>query len=92
MVYEICGSYKIPYQVSDDEKAVEVDFTPPFARISMVEGVESAGGFEIPRPLDSDEALQFLLAKCGELGLNLPANARNCAKLLDKVWSNCAHI
>jgi len=35
---------------------VTVDFTPPFKRISMVEGVEQAGGFKIP-DLTSDGEL-----------------------------------
>ena len=30
------------------QPSVTVDFTPPFKRVSMVEGVEQAGGFKIP--------------------------------------------
>jgi len=46
---------------------IEIDFTPPFQRVPMVKGVEDAGGFSIPRPLEGEEARAFLDAKCAEL-------------------------
>lgn len=36
MVMQICGSYKIPYKNGD--KTVELDFSPPWPRVSMMEG------------------------------------------------------
>jgi lysyl-tRNA synthetase class 2 len=42
MVLEICGSYKIKYNRIGEEVPLEIDFTPPFKRIPMVEGVEKA--------------------------------------------------
>ena len=40
LVYHICGSYKIKYHPSgpETEKEIEIDFTPPFKRISMIKG------------------------------------------------------
>jgi lysyl-tRNA synthetase class 2 len=83
MVFDICGSYKIMYKV-DDEKEVQVDFTPPFKRIGMVEGVEKGGNFKIPRPLESPEANAFLKAKCDELKVQCP-EPKTTARLLDKL-------
>eukprot|EP00475_Leptophrys_vorax_P017851 TRINITY_DN2440_c0_g1_i1.p1 TRINITY_DN2440_c0_g1~~TRINITY_DN2440_c0_g1_i1.p1 ORF type:complete len:582 (-),score=183.12 TRINITY_DN2440_c0_g1_i1:58-1761(-) len=83
MVYDICGSYTIPYRI-DDEKTVEVNFQPPFRRISMLEGVESGGNFKIPRPLDSPEANAFLRQKCEELHVHC-ADPKTTARLLDKL-------
>ena len=43
MVRDITGSYKIKYHPDPDsepEKVLEIDFTPPWRRISMMEGLE----------------------------------------------------
>lgn len=49
MVKSITGSYKITYHPDGPEgQAYEVDFTPPFRRISMVEELEKALGVKLP--------------------------------------------
>ena len=36
MVYQIKGSYKIPYHANgEDQPPVDIDFSPPWRRISM---------------------------------------------------------
>jgi lysyl-tRNA synthetase class 2 len=45
MVLQICGSYKIPYKNGD--KTVELDFTPPWPRVSMMEGQEQEHLFDL---------------------------------------------
>lgn len=46
MVYEIKGSYKIAYHPDGPEKpAIEIDFSPPWRRISMVRACCSAVAF-----------------------------------------------
>ena len=42
-------------------QAVEIDFTPPFRRISMVSGLEEALNVKLPADLDSEEARLFLV-------------------------------
>lgn len=54
MVLEICGSYKIKYHLNPGEEPVEVDFTPPFRRISMIDGLEEELGCKLPA-LDDPE-------------------------------------
>lgn len=75
LVRELTGGYKVKYHPAgseeDESKAVEIDFTPPFKRIPMVAGVEEAGGFTIPKPLESDEARAFLDATCARLEVRL---------------------
>ena len=44
----------------------------------MVKGVEDAGGFSIPRPLEGEECRAFLDAKCAELDVRPAAPARVC--------------
>jgi lysyl-tRNA synthetase class 2 len=48
MVKEITGSYKIKYQPKPNTEEVEIDFTPPFKRISMIEGIEEKIGEKLP--------------------------------------------
>ena len=48
MVLNIKGSYKIEYHpTGPDGPAVEIDFTPPWPRISMVEEIEKKGGIKL---------------------------------------------
>ncbi|KAL9186215.1 hypothetical protein ACHAXT_005453 [Thalassiosira profunda] len=48
MVKEITGGYKIKYQPKPNADEVEIDFTPPFKRISMIEGIEEKIGQKLP--------------------------------------------
>lgn len=54
MVKKICGSYKIKYHMTPDGEPVEVDFTPPFRRISMMTGLEEVLKVKLPA-LDDPE-------------------------------------
>jgi lysyl-tRNA synthetase class 2 len=54
MVKEICGTYKITYQPKGQDQPIEIDFTPPFRRISMMDGLKEYAGIEITTPLDSE--------------------------------------
>jgi hypothetical protein len=50
----------------ESDRVIEIDFTPPFKRISMLDGLEEAGGFKIPLPLESEECRAFLDRVCVE--------------------------
>jgi lysyl-tRNA synthetase class II len=57
MVKALKGSYKIQYHAAGpDEPPIEIDFTPPWRRISMVQGLEECLGVKLPSDLDSDSA------------------------------------
>jgi lysyl-tRNA synthetase class 2 len=43
-----------------DEPPIEIDFTPPFRRFSMVADLEKTLDIKIPMPLESNEAQQYL--------------------------------
>ena len=47
---EIHGSYKVQYHPAEDNpsKVFEVNFTPPFRRVSMVEELEKQLGVTFP--------------------------------------------
>jgi len=65
MVKEITGGYKIKYQPKPNAEEVEIDFTPPFKRISMIEGLEEKIGEKLPELDDPeiDAKLETILEK-----------------------------
>ena len=69
MVLKLKGSYKIQYHANGpDEPPVEIDFTPPFKRFSMIADLEKALDIKIPMPLESDECNAFLKATVERVG------------------------
>mmetsp|Transcript_63540 Transcript_63540/g.95916 ORF Transcript_63540/g.95916 Transcript_63540/m.95916 type:complete len:667 (+) Transcript_63540:95-2095(+) len=54
LVKKVTGGYKIKYSPKPGMDEVEIDFTPPFKRISMMEGIEEAMGVKLPA-LDDPE-------------------------------------
>jgi len=54
LVKKICGSYKIKYVPKPGMDEVEIDFTPPFKRISMIEGLEERMKTKLPEMDDPD--------------------------------------
>eukprot|EP00747_Dinoflagellata_sp_TGD_P162929 gnl/TRDRNA2_/TRDRNA2_181096_c0_seq1.p2 gnl/TRDRNA2_/TRDRNA2_181096_c0~~gnl/TRDRNA2_/TRDRNA2_181096_c0_seq1.p2 ORF type:complete len:556 (-),score=165.44 gnl/TRDRNA2_/TRDRNA2_181096_c0_seq1:41-1708(-) len=85
MVLNIKGSYKIEYHPDGPEgKAVEIDFTPPWRRISMVEEIEKKTGKKIPRDFTAEATRKMLDDIVTDLKLECPP-PRSCARLLDKL-------
>jgi len=87
MVLRVCGSYKVTYHRAGRDapaSAVEVDFTPPFRRIPMIEGLEAALGVKLPEDLASDAARAALDALCVAKGVKCGA-PRTTTRLLDKL-------
>ncbi|XP_076183979.1 lysyl-tRNA synthetase isoform X2 [Ptiloglossa arizonensis] len=87
MVKTIHGSYKIMYHPDGPEgEAVEIDFTPPFKRISMMKTLEEVLKVKLPLAdeLNTLEANQMLSELCNkhEILCSLP---RTSARLLDKL-------
>lgn len=84
MVKEITGSYKLVYHPEGPEgKAIEIDFTPPFKRYSMLESLEEFG-IKIQHPLDSEETRQYLAGECKKRNV-VCGEPQTTARLLDKL-------
>ena len=69
MVFSIFGKYKIVFhkrgeESSEDSEAVEIDFSPPFRRVSMVQELEKQLNVKFPEDLGSAEANAFLVQLC----------------------------
>ena len=89
MVLDIKGSYKVPYHVDGaDKPAIEIDFTPPWPRYSMVEEIEKQTGEKLPRDFESDSAVAFLDDLCKRHKVQCTA-PRTATRLLDKL---CGHF
>lgn len=77
MVLALRGSYKITV----GER--EIDFTPPFKKLSIVDAVEEALGVKLPADLGSEEATRALDALCRKHNIDCPTKTNS--KLLDKL-------
>ena len=88
LVMHLFGSYKIKYHPDgpDTEQTWEVDFTPPFQRISMVSDLEKACGVKLPAPntFHTPEALKFFDDLCRKFDIDCTP-PRTTSRLLDKV-------
>lgn len=83
MVKQITGGYVIPYAAEEGGDLVHIDFTPPWRRISMIEGIEEAIGEKFP-PMESPELGPFLQAVCKKFDVECRP-PRTVARLIDKL-------
>ncbi|KAL8149466.1 hypothetical protein AgCh_006467 [Apium graveolens] len=85
MVKELTGGYKVRYHANGlENEAIEIDFTPPFRRIDMIEDLEKMAGLSIPKDLASDEANKYLAEACTKFEIKC-APPLTTARLLDKL-------
>ncbi|KAJ7964773.1 Lysine--tRNA ligase [Quillaja saponaria] len=85
MVKELTGGYKIKYHADGvDKDPVEIDFTPPFRRIDMIEELEKMAGLSIPKNLSGEEANSYLKNACLKYDIKCPP-PETTARLLDKL-------
>ena len=83
MVKAITGSYKISIQKEVDSDPIEIDFTPPFRRIPMVQEIEKVTNTKIPLG-NHDECKAILEELVTRYGLEC-SPPRSVARLLDKL-------
>jgi len=81
LVMKICGSFKIKYSPKPGMPEVEIDFTPPFKRISMIEGLEERMNCTLPS-MDDPEVESKLMALLKEHNLECTP-PHTTARLLD---------
>lgn len=87
LVKSLFGQYKIKYHPEGPEgEELEIDFTPPFKKIDMIDELERVLQVKFPDPihLDSPESVKFLADLC--LKHNVECTPpRTAARLLDKL-------
>ncbi|CAG8542315.1 42_t:CDS:2, partial [Acaulospora colombiana] len=87
MVKYITGGYKVVYHPhGPDGPVMNIDFTPPFKRVSMIETLEEKLGTKFPpaSELHTDETNKFLQELCQKHGVECSPPRTN-ARLLDKL-------
>ncbi|XP_058097326.1 lysine--tRNA ligase [Magnolia sinica] len=85
MVQKLTGGYKIKYHANGlDKDPIEIDFTPPFRRIDMIEGLETVANLNIPKDLSSQEANEYLRDACARFDVKCPP-PQTTTRLLDKL-------
>lgn len=87
MVKSIHGTYKIKYHPDGiDGQECEIDFTPPFKRMSMFGELEKILHVKFPKAeeLNSKECNEFLSKLCQQHNVECPA-PRTSSRLLDKL-------
>ena len=87
MVKEITGSYIIKYHPDPDnnpDQVLNIDFTPPWRRINMMEGLEKELGEPIPADLESKEAEVFFDQQCKKHKVDC-SKPRTTIRLIDKL-------
>jgi lysyl-tRNA synthetase class 2 len=72
MVKEVCGGYKVTFQ----EK--EVDFTPPWRRLTVMDGIKQYAGIDPDKISETD-----LYKKCKELGSKRDGQGSKGEMLMD---------
>jgi len=90
MALAIHGSYQVKYAPEGSEARI-VDYTPPFKRISLVDGIEEAiraktgdASFKIPEDLSAESTRLFLVDTCAKNNV-LCTPPQTTARLLDKL-------
>ncbi|XP_020296037.1 lysine--tRNA ligase-like isoform X2 [Pseudomyrmex gracilis] len=87
MVMSLFGTYKIKYHPDGpDGEEVEIDFTPPFKRISMMKTLEEILKIKLPQAneLNTPEANKILCDLCAQHEIECPP-PKTSARLLDKL-------
>jgi lysyl-tRNA synthetase, class II len=83
MVLEITGGYVIPYSAEEGGEPVMIDFSPPWRRISMIDGLEQALGVKFPH-MEAPEMPAFLEGLCKKHNVEC-SPPRTVARLVDKL-------
>jgi len=96
MVFAIHGSHIIKYHPNgpeDKDNIIEIDFTPPFRRVSMMKGLQEALQMELPKndTLHTEEARVFFDKVCKEKGVEC-SNPRTTARLIDKLVAHYIEV
>jgi lysyl-tRNA synthetase class 2 len=87
MVKHITGGYKVAYHpLGADGPEMELDFTPPFKRISINEELERVLGVKMPKgtEMGTEATRVFLSDLCVKHKVDC-SNPRTSARLLDKL-------
>ncbi len=88
LVMDLFGDKKIKYKPSgvDSNEEIEIDFSTPFKRVSVIDELENEIGIKLPKPdtFHTDDTRKFLDDLCVQHKVDCP-KPRTTARLFDKV-------
>ena len=86
LVLAVTGGAKVTYHAHGEAEPWQLDFTPPFRKVSLLAELERSTGVSFPAPdsLSSPEGQSFLQKLCLEHRL-ICSEPRTSARLLDKL-------
>ncbi|CAF2795182.1 unnamed protein product [Rotaria sp. Silwood2] len=87
LVKHLFGTYKVTYHLNGPDQApIEIDFTPPFKRLNLMEDLEKAIGekFPLASELSTPAANKFFDNLCKKHDIECK-NPRTTARLIDKL-------
>ncbi|KAI4836298.1 lysine--tRNA ligase [Plasmodium brasilianum] len=88
LVYHLFGKYKILYNKDGPDKdAIEIDFTPPYPKVSIIEELEKMTNTKLEQPFDSVQTIEKMINIIKIHKIELP-NPPTAAKLLDQLASH----
>jgi lysyl-tRNA synthetase class 2 len=83
LVLKVKGSYK--FQITNDEgKKVEIDFSPPWKRVSVIEELEKILNVKFPSNFEGDETRKFFDDLLKERDVQC-SNPRTTNRMIDKL-------
>lgn len=87
MILQLTGSMILKHHPDPENKpdhVIEIDFTPPWRRISMMEGLEESLKTPVPKNLETKEAETFFDDQCKKHKVDC-AFPRSTIRLIDKL-------
>ena len=87
MVKELTGSFILKHHPDPDnnpDQVIDIDFTPPWRRIPMMEELEKHLGVPLPKDIESKEAEIFYDEQCKKHHVEC-SNPRTTIRLIDKL-------
>ncbi len=83
MVKAVTGGYVIEYAAEEGKEPVKIDFSPPWKRISMIEGLEEATKTKFPQ-MEAEEMPAFLEDLLSKYDIDC-SPPRTVARMVDKL-------
>lgn len=83
IVKKIKGDYKFKI-MNDENKEIEIDFSTPWKRISVMEELEKLTNEKFPEDFESEESNKFFDELCKKHNIEC-SHPRNSSRLVDKL-------
>lgn len=84
IVQKVKGTLKFPIKIDEEGTTIDIDFSRPWKRLSIMEELAKVLNVEFPKDLESEETNKFFDKLCVEKNVHCAA-PRSTARLIDKL-------